>query len=56
MRIFVYNYNNCNTFPQDEVNYIGIRMMNANEVRYGWIKLSIIANNIIIVYETAIQE
>jgi len=56
MRIFVYNYNNCNTFPQDEVNYIGIRMMNGNEVRYGWIKLSIIANNKIIIYETAMQE
>ena len=46
----------CNTFPQEDVNYIGIRMKNGNEVRYGWIKLSITERNKIIVYETAMQE
>ena len=56
MRIFVFNYKNCNTFPQEGVNYIGIRMRNGNEVRYGWIKLSITERNKIIVYETAMQE
>ena len=49
-------YNDCNTFPADDVNYIGVRIMNGNEVRYGWIKLSIIDKNKIIVFETAIQK
>ncbi|MCK9424062.1 MAG: hypothetical protein M0Q38_15865 [Bacteroidales bacterium] len=49
-------YNDCNTFPLNDVNYLGIRIMNGNEIKYGWIKLSIIDKNKIIVFETTIQK
>ena len=48
-------YNNCYTFPPNEVCYIAIKIMNGNDVKYGWIKLSVIDKNKITVFETAIQ-
>ncbi|MDP1621867.1 MAG: hypothetical protein Q8M08_05970 [Bacteroidales bacterium] len=50
------NYNDCNTFPQNGISYLGIRIQIGNETKYGWIKLSIIDKNKIIVFETAIQK
>jgi len=49
-------YNDCNTFPLNDVNYLAIRIINVNEIKLGWIKLSIIDNNKIILFETAIQK
>ncbi len=49
-------YNDCNTFPLNDVNFLGIRIMKGNEIKYGWIKLSIIDKNKIVVFETAIQK
>jgi hypothetical protein len=56
IRKYEINYNDCNTFPLNDVNYLGIRIMNGNETKYGWIKLSIIDKNKIIVFETTIQK
>ncbi len=53
---YEYVYNNCSTFPQDDVHYIGIRIVKGNEVKYGWIKLSVIDINKIIIYETTVQK
>jgi hypothetical protein len=56
IRKYEISYNDCNTFPQNEVSYLGIRIINENEIKYGWIKISIIDKNKITVFETAIQK
>jgi hypothetical protein len=49
-------FNDCNIFPQNSVSYIGLRIMNGNGIKYGWVKLSVVDNNKIIIFETAIQQ
>jgi len=49
-------FNDCNTFPQNIVSYIGLRIMNGSGIKYGWVKLSVVDNNKIIIFETAIQQ
>ena len=56
IRKFEFIGNDCNTFPLNDVKFLGIRIMNGNEIKYGWIKLSIIDKNRIVVFETAIQK
>jgi hypothetical protein len=46
-------YNNCNNFPLDNINYIGLKLDNE---RLGWVKISIFDQNIMMIYESAIQE
>jgi len=50
------DYKNCDVFPQDEVNYIGFRIMHGSYIKYGWIKLSLTDINKLIIFETAIQK
>jgi len=49
-------YNDCNSFPLDEIKYIGLKIQFDNSEKFGWIKLSIIDKFKIFILETAIQE
>lgn len=49
-------YNDCNSFPLNEIKYIGLKILSDNSEKLGWIKLSIIDKYKILVLETAIQE
>lgn len=50
-----YNYD-CHSFPNDQIAYIGIKLIDEAEVKLAWIKLSIKDKYIISVLETAIQK
>ncbi len=49
-----YYSNDCNQFPQDEINYIGIKL--GNNSKLGWIKISISDVNKISILESGIQK
>jgi hypothetical protein len=56
IRKYQVNYNDCNSWPLQTASYIGIKILKGNETKYGWIKLSVIDKNNIILFETAIQK
>lgn len=49
-------YNNCNSFPQDEIKYIGLKTTIEDSEKLGWVKLSIMNKCKILILETAFQE
>jgi hypothetical protein len=56
----IYNYvdyhSTCNSFPQDKILYVGIKVKTSNVEKIGWIKISISDNYKISILESAIQK
>ncbi len=48
--------NDCYTFPQDEIKYIGLKLVNGQREYLGWIKILLMNKNDIVILESAIQE
>jgi hypothetical protein len=52
-----YNYDNsCNSFKNDEICYIGIKIKTMNSEKLGWIRLSISESYKILLFESAIEK
>jgi len=47
-------YNNCNSFPMDEIKYIGVKLH--PDSRLGWIKLSVFDKYKVLILESGIQK
>ena len=50
------SYNDCQSFSQDEIKYIGIKLEQDGNVKLGWIKIIVSDIHKIILFESAIHE
>lgn len=46
----------CSSFPLDIISYIGFKQMKDDQIMLGWIKLKIIDNYKILLFETSMQQ
>ena len=51
----IYTIAECYDFPQDNYNYIGVKVMANGIDKLGWIKLKISSDRIISISESALQ-
>jgi hypothetical protein len=50
------DYNDCYSFPRDEIKYIGLKLIKDKGERIGWIKICILDIDKLLVLESAIQK
>jgi len=50
------NNNDCHSFPQGEIKYIGIKLTQGTNEKLGWIKIIVMDIHKIIIFESAIHE
>lgn len=49
-------YTTCNTMPNYEVVYLGVKISDAEGEKLGWVKLALLQDSKLIIFETALQE
>ncbi len=53
---YYYTYDDCHMFPQQSAVYIAVKTMQGGNTYLGWIKLNVINNATIVIFETAVFE
>jgi hypothetical protein len=53
---YVHYHNTCNSFPSDQIMFLGIKIGNLDNEKLGWIKLGFIDNYKVLILETALHK